>query len=101
MKLYVRTRYSDPQLGAELLNVAELEELSDTECEMVRMIEMDPGESITGIYHDGRVEGEANRPLDKVPHPDTHGRFPGITTTRIAREEFEGLWQEARAKLGG
>lgn len=99
MKHYVRIHYSVPELGAELLNIAELEEVSAHECTMVRMIELDPSETITGIYVDGRVIGQANQPLGAVPHPDTYDQLDGITAIRLSAPEFEGLWEEARAKF--
>ena len=49
MKHFVRIHYNVPELGGELLNIAELEEISAHECTMVRMIELDPAETITGI----------------------------------------------------
>ena len=58
MKHFVRIQYSMPELGGELLNIAELEEVSAHECTMVRMIELDPSEAITGIYVEGRVIGQ-------------------------------------------
>lgn len=99
MKHYVRIRYAADDLGGELINIAELEEVSATECTMVRMIELDPAESITGIYVDGRVVGQANMPLPTVPHPDTYHRFEGISATALTPEQFEGLWEEAQQKL--
>ena len=99
MKHFVRIQYSVPELGGELLNIAELEEVSAHECTMVRMIELDPSETITGIYVDGRVIGQANQPLGTVPHPDTYDQLDGITATRLSAPEFEGLWEEARAKF--
>lgn len=99
MKHYVRIHYEAPELGGELINIAELEELSAAECKMVRMIELDPAESITGIYIDGRVVGQANMPLPTVPHPATYEHFDGITATALSLEAFEGLWEEALQKL--
>lgn len=101
MKHYVRLHYTVPELGGELLTIAELEEISATECAMVRMIELDPRESITGIYTEGRVIGQANMPMGTVAHPDTYARYEGISVTRLRPEEFEGLWQEALQKLSG
>lgn len=101
MKHYVRIHYNAPDLGGELLNIAELEELNPQACTMVRMIELDPAERITGIFIDGRVIGQANQPLDTVPHPDAYAQFDGITATRLSAEEFEGLWEEARALFPG
>lgn len=99
MKHFIRLHYSVPELGGELLNIAELEEVSATECTMVRMIELDPNETITGIYADGTVIGQANEPMGTVPHPDMYAQFEGITATRLSEAEFEGLWEEARAKF--
>ena len=100
MKHYVRIHYSAPDLGGELLNIAELEELNPRECTMVRMIELDPSETITGIYTDGKVIGQANEPMSIVPHPDLYAQFEGISATAIAVEEFEALWAEAGSLLG-
>ena len=99
MKHFVRIQYSVPELGGELLNIAELEEVSARECTMVRMSELDPSEAITGIYVDGRVIGQANQPMSTVPHPRTYDTMEGITATHLSEEEFEGLWSEARAKF--
>ena len=99
MKLFVRIHYTVPELGGELLNIAELEEVSARECTMIRMIELDPAETITGIYVDGRVIGQANQPMGTVPHPRTYDSMEGITATHLSEEEFEGLWSEAQAKL--
>ncbi|GAA1182022.1 hypothetical protein CGLAUT_12155 [Corynebacterium glaucum] len=101
MKHYVRIHYQVPELGGELLNIAELEEISADTCTMVRMIELDPSETITGIFIDGRVIGQANEPMGTVPHPDAYNNFEGITATRLSQEAFEGLWEEARAKFPG
>ena len=97
MKHFVRIHYNVPELGGELLNIAELEEVSAQECTMIRMIELDPAETITGIYVDGRVIGQANQPMGTVPHPRTYDSMEGITATHLSEEEFEGLWSEARA----
>lgn len=99
MKHYVRLHYTVPELGGELLTIAELDELSAAECAMVRMIELDPSESITGIYDNGRIIGQANTPMGTVPHPDTYEDYAGVSATRLTPAEFEGLWQEALQKL--
>ena len=88
-----------PRTRRRALNIAELEEISVHECTMVRMIELDPAETITGIYVDGRVIGQANQPMGTVPHPRTYDSMEGITATHLSEEEFEGLWSEAQAKL--
>ena len=99
MKHYVRIHYQVPELGGELLNIAELEEISSDRCTMVRMIELDPNETITGVYTEGRVIGQANQPMGTVPHPRTYDSMEDITATHLSEEEFEGLWSEAQAKL--
>ena len=99
MKHFVRIHYNVPELGGELPNIAELEEVSVHECTMVRMIELDPAETITGIYVDGQVRGQANQPLGTVPHPSTYDQLDGITASHLTEAEFEGLWEEARAKF--
>lgn len=99
MKHYVRIHYQVPELGGELLNIAELEEISSDRCTMVRMIELDPNETITGVYTEGRVIGQANEPMGAVPHPDSYDALEGITSTRVTRMEFEGLWGEAKVKF--
>jgi len=99
VKHYIRIHYEVPELGGQLLNIAELEEVSPTQCTMIRMIELTPEETITGVYADGRVTGQANEPTDVVPHPDSYAQFEGITATSLTPEEFEGLWEEARAKF--
>lgn len=99
MKHFVRIHFQVPEIGGELLNIAELEEVSARECTMVRMMELDPSERITGIYVDGRVIGQANPPMATVPHPDAYDELEGITATRLDSDEFEALWAEAQAKF--
>ena len=97
MKHFVRIHYNVPELGGELLNIAELEEISAHECTMVRMIELDPAETITGIYVDGRVIGQANQPMGTVPHPRTYDSMEGITATHLSEEDVEQLGRELDA----
>lgn len=99
MKHYVRIHYQVPELGGELLNIAELEEVTSERCTMVRMIELDPEETITGVFVDGHVIGQANEPMPAVPHPDSYDNIEGITAVRLTRMEFEGLWGEAKVKF--
>ena len=96
--LFVRTTLTIPGAGS-VVNIAELVELSPHECRMVRMIELTPDHAIVGAFIDGRVIGNANRPLDTVPHPDTYDQFEGIEAERVTADHFEGLWAEARAKF--
>ncbi|MDY5785696.1 MULTISPECIES: hypothetical protein [unclassified Corynebacterium] len=99
MKHFVQIHYEVPDLGGQLLNIAELKEISPTQCTMVRMIELDPAGTITGAYANGRVVGQANEPTEVVPHPDQYAQFEGITATILSAEEFNGLWSEARVKF--
>lgn len=99
MKHYVRIHYQVPELGGELLNIAELQLIDAHSAHMLRMIELDPDETITGIYVDGRVHGQANQPLDVVPHPSVYSTLEGITATELTPIQFEALWQEAAAKF--
>lgn len=99
MKHFVRIHFQVPEIGGELLNIAELEEVTARECTMVRMMELDPNERITGIYVDGRVIGQANPPMATVPHPETYDELEGITATHLDADEFEALWAEAQAKF--
>lgn len=98
MAIYVRTTLT--VLGAgSVVNVAELAELNDHECRMVRMIELTPDHVIMGAFIDGKIAGQANEPLDTVPHPDTYDQYEGLEAERLPAETFEGLWAEARAKF--
>lgn len=97
--IFVRTTLTIPGAGS-VVNIAELTELSAQECRMERMIELTPDHSIAGAFIDGRVIGQANRPLDTVPHPNTYDQFEGIEAEHITADHFEGLWAEAKAKFG-
>lgn len=98
MPIFVRTTLTVPGAGS-VVNAAELAEISPHECRMVRMIELTPDHTIMGAFIDGRVVGQANQPLDTVPHPDTYDQFEGIEAEALSAEHFEGLWAEARAKF--
>ena len=89
-KFYVRITINDPDLPAPI-TVAELEEIDGERCTMVRMVEMNEQE-ITGYVEDGVVHGNANKPLDVVPHPDLYDTFPDVTATAMTEAEFEALW---------
>lgn len=96
--IYVRTTLTIPGAGT-LINIAELSERTPSECTMVRMIELTPDHTITGYYLDGTITGDANMPLDVVPHPDTYDQFEGIEAEYLEPADFEGLWAEALAKF--
>lgn len=98
MHLYVKTVFTAPD-GSGLVNVAELEEIDTTRtsCRMVRMIELTPNDTIVGAFIDGETHGQANTPLDVVPHPDQLSNFEDIESHMLDAEDFEGLWAEAQA----
>lgn len=96
--IYVRTTLTVPGAGT-LINVAELAETSSSHCTMVRMIELTPDGIIAGTYCEGKVTGNANEPLDTVPHPDTYHQYEGIEAEYLQPDDFEGLWAEAQAKF--
>lgn len=98
VKHYVRTTLTVPGAGT-LITIAELDEISAEACTMVRMIELAPDETIMGAYTEGRIVGNANEPLDQVPHPDTYDQFENIEARRLTADEFEGLWEETRVKF--
>lgn len=98
MKHYVRTTLTVPGAGS-LITVAELEEISDQACTMVRMIELAPDETIMGAYTEGRIVGQANEPLEQVPHPNTYDQFDGIEAQVLSSDEFDGLWEETKVKF--
>lgn len=97
-RIFIRTDLSIPGAGT-VINIAHLEEIDRTHCTMVRMIELDPQESIRGATSNGRTVGQANQPQRIVPHPDTYHQFPDISSRRLSEEEFEALWNEATAKF--
>ena len=99
MTIYVRTTLTVPGAGS-VVNVAELAELNDRECRMVRMIELTPDHVIMGAFIDGKIAGQANEPLDTVPHPDTYDDFPDISAQYVDQSRFDALWSEATAKFG-
>lgn len=98
VKHFVRTTLTVPGAGT-LITIAELQEISSESCTMVRMIELVPDETIMGAFADGRIVGQANEPLEQVPHPNTYDQFEGIEAEHLSPEEFEGLWAEVRAKF--
>ncbi|WIM67674.1 hypothetical protein QP027_11415 [Corynebacterium breve] len=98
VKHYVRTTLTVPGAGT-LITVAELVELNAQSCTLIRMIELAPDETIMGAFAAGRLVGQANQPLEQVPHPDTYDQFEGIEAVHLTADEFEGLWAETRAKF--
>ncbi|WIM70956.1 hypothetical protein QP028_07865 [Corynebacterium suedekumii] len=92
--IYVRIDMTIPGAGS-VIHLAELAEIDEATCRMVRIIELDPAETIRGAATQSTVAGMANKPNDVVPHPDSYTDFPDIESRPIDAEEFEGLWAEA------
>ncbi len=91
--LYVRIDLSVP--GASMTHVAELLPLNDSQCEVVRMIELNAHDAVTGA-------GTATNSIvmqvpvsDVVPHPDLYGNYPDIDARIIQKQDFDALWSEA------
>lgn len=95
---YVRTELTVPGAGTAV-HIADLEEIDQTTCRMKRIIELAPDDTIMGFVGEGRSAGQAQAPMDTVPHPDTYGDFPDISVTRLSADEFHALWTEALAKF--
>lgn len=93
---YVRTTLSVPGAGMAI-HIAELKELNSQVCEMLRLIALDPNNSIVGAAAGDAREGNIDMPTKQVPHPETYDQFPDIEATYIDSREFEGLWSEAQA----
>ena len=96
--IYVRTTLTVPGAGS-VVNIAELADIDGTSCHMIRMIELTPDYAITGAFARGKIVGQANQPLETIPHPDTYDQFEGIEAEMLTADRFEGLWAEARAKF--
>ncbi len=99
-RFFVRTELTVPGAGS-IIHVAELEEIDARMCTMVRIIELDPAETIRGAARaeSGVSVGMQNAPNEVVPHPDTYADFPDIDHRVLTESEFEGLWSEAIAKF--
>ena len=93
---YVRTTLSIPGAGMAI-HIAELKELDSQTCEMLRLIALDPNNSIVGAAMGNARHGNIDMPTQQVPHPDTYDQFPDIDAQRLEQQEFEGLWTEAQA----
>ena len=97
--LYVRTTMSIPEVGTAI-HVAEMKELSDDSCMMVRMIALDPSDAIVGVATPTSSTGNVDQPQEVVPHPDTYDEFPDISAQYVDQSHFDALWSEATAKFG-
>lgn len=96
--LYVKTTLTIP--GASATHVAELREVTSSECEMVRIVALAPQGIAGAATKDTRV-GNIDMPSSKVPHPDTYGDFPDISAEHIVEAEFESLWERAKLEWPG
>lgn len=94
--IHVRIEMSIPGAGS-VIHVAELAEMDHQSCTMIRIIELDPSETIRGAATREKSAGMANAPSPVVPHPDSYADFPDIQHSFLTPEEFEGLWAEATA----
>lgn len=99
-RFFIRIDLAVPGAGS-IVHVAELEEIDAQRCTMVRIIELDPAETIRGAARasTGTTVGMQNAPTKVVPHPDTYADFPDIDHRPLTEDEFEGLWSEAVAKF--
>lgn len=95
---FVRTELTVPGVGTAI-HIAELEEIDDTSCTMIRLLELAPDETIMGVTDGTTSAGATTTPASVVPHPDTYENYPDIVAVRLAAEEFEALWTEAIAKF--
>ena len=95
-QIHVRIEMTVPGAGS-VIHVAELAPLDEQTCAMVRIIELDPSETIRGAATQDTAAGMAQAPNPVVPHPDTYADFPDIEHRLLSPEEFEGLWAEAVA----
>lgn len=98
-KLYVRTTMTVPEVGTAI-HIAELEEISNKACSMLRMIALAPNDAIVGAATPTASVGEANIPQQVVPHPDTYDTFPDIDAELIDAFQFHSLWTETIALFG-
>src|SRR5699024_9890994 len=84
---YVRTTLSVPGAGMAI-HIAELKELNSQVCEMLRLIALDPNNSIVGAAAGDAREGNIDMPTKQVPHPETYDQFPDIEATYIDSQGF-------------
>ncbi|QPK79144.1 hypothetical protein G7Y31_11750 [Corynebacterium lizhenjunii] len=98
--LYVRTELDVPGVGSAI-HLAELEELSASECRLHRLLALAPNESVVGAATPHASHGGADIPQERVPHPNAYADYPNISASYIEPTEFEGLWSEAAAQFPG
>ncbi|KQB87015.1 hypothetical protein [Corynebacterium lowii] len=98
--LFIRTTLNIPGAGTAV-HVAELLPLGPEQCRMIRIVEVDPSGNPVGAAAGGRHYGMEAPPQEIVPHPDTYGNFPDISSEPLSAEEFQALWQRAVAAFPG
>lgn len=97
--LYVKTTLRVVGVGA-VVHLAELEHVEGSPlCTPARMLEATEDGRITGAFRRQPAlnHGMPSPPQQLIPHPDSWGDLPDITSERVTAEEFEGLWAEAMA----
>lgn len=97
--LYVKTTLRIDGVGS-VVHMAELEHVEGSPlCTPSRMLEATEDGHLTGAYRRQPAlnHNMANPPQQLIPHPDTWGDLPDITSETMSADEFEGLWQEAMA----
>lgn len=104
--LYTRLTMTISGAGTAI-HLAHLEE-AGTHCVVHRMIALTPEETIAGaaiVDKPGTPEeklaraGEIDIPKTTVPHPDTYGEYPDITTKRMSGDAFEAWWVEVQQRF--
>ena len=104
--LYTRLTLTIPGAGTAI-HLADLEETGN-DCVVHRMIALTPEEAIAGAAHvdkPGTAQekltraGQIDIPKTTVPHPDTYGDYPDITTKRLSNDAFEAWWVEAQQRF--
>lgn len=91
--IYVKTTMQVPGMQ-DVVHYAELEHLPGSPlCRPLRMLEAS-GSTITGAFRrDPALSvGMANEPQQIIPHPDSWGDMPDISSERMTVEAFEALW---------
>ncbi|KQB84679.1 hypothetical protein [Corynebacterium oculi] len=98
--LFIRTTLTIPGAGTAV-HVAELLPLSEEECRMVRIVEVDPSGNPVGAGIGDRHYGMDTPPQEVVPHPQTYSAFPDISSETLSAGEFQVLWERALQAFPG
>ncbi|MCS4492251.1 hypothetical protein N7326_07820 [Corynebacterium sp. ES2794-CONJ1] len=96
--LYIRLDLTIEGAGS-VSHIAELKPLDPTQCELQRIIELDPQGVIQGAGSPDYAAGLASTPNKRVPHPDTFDTFPDIEAFDVTADEFLRLWEDAVTKF--